>query len=214
MTYWKALKLYAKNKDFIVILCTLGVAYGQWNYFMVMIAPMISEAFPDEDNSLAGILSSVATISGGCFGTLIFGYLLDRTHKFKLISFLVLLFNLIFSIGEVIALLMSNKIATCITVALYGFCSGSLMVIAYEYTTEVTYPVPEAFGGAILNVVIYTFAIIYVQVLTFVFDSAGYFTGYCIMIASLAIATFPILLMSSELKRRDANIGKQVDGGI
>ncbi|KAK9882168.1 hypothetical protein WA026_019685 [Henosepilachna vigintioctopunctata] len=206
MSHWAALKGFAKNKDFLIVLCTLGLAFGLWNCFGILVNQMFSYSFPNESNALAGFLTSAAIISGGCFGTVFFGYLLDRTHKFKWISCFALTSNTILSILQAVFMLTSNKIATCIIIPLNGFYSGSMMVIAYEYAAETTYPVPEALGASILNVIIYLIAIIYVVILSLIFDNVSYLAGYIVIVGSLAMGTFPILWISTELKRRNANL--------
>ncbi|XP_044761483.1 uncharacterized MFS-type transporter C09D4.1-like isoform X2 [Coccinella septempunctata] len=207
ISFWTSLKSFARNRDFMLVLLSFGINYGLWNSFGVLFNQIYTNFFPNADNdSDLGILTSATVLLGGCCGSVIFGYLLDKTHKFKLVSFLVLFANLLATIAQAITLLCKSRIGTFIAVPINGFFSGSLMVISYEYAIETTYPTPEAFGASVLNVVVYIFAIIFIVTLNFVFESAGYLVGFIIIVILTAIGTFSILLVSPELKRRNANL--------
>ncbi|KAL3280213.1 hypothetical protein HHI36_017713, partial [Cryptolaemus montrouzieri] len=74
----------------------------------------------DDDASDVGILASIASVSGGCFGNMIFGYILDKTHKFKLVTSVVLIANTITSIGQAVCLLIKNKCGAVFFIPLNG----------------------------------------------------------------------------------------------
>ncbi|KAL3280220.1 hypothetical protein HHI36_017718 [Cryptolaemus montrouzieri] len=120
MTYWVATKGFLKNKDYLIVLFTIGIGYGIWNSFGILVNQIFLQAFPDDDSSEVGILTSITCISGGCFGTMIFGYILDKTHKFKLVAFTVLLANTLASIGQAVCFVNSYKLGVMIIVPING----------------------------------------------------------------------------------------------
>ncbi|XP_045482815.1 uncharacterized MFS-type transporter C09D4.1-like [Harmonia axyridis] len=207
LTFWMAIKGFVRNKDFMIILLSFGINFGMWNSNGVLFNQIYTTYFPNADNDRdLGILTFATVLSGGCLGSIIFGYILDRTHNFRLVSFLVLFANLLSCIAQAVTMLMRSRIGTFITVPINGFFSGSLMVISYEYAIETTYPTPEPYGTSVLNGVVYVFGIIFVVILDLVFANVGYPAGFGIIIILTAIGTFSILFVSPVLKRRNANL--------
>ncbi|KAL3280222.1 hypothetical protein HHI36_017719 [Cryptolaemus montrouzieri] len=206
MTYWSATKEFMRNKDFLLVLFSMGIGVGFWTASGMIINQIYVHFFPTESIAVLGILTAVSCVAGGSLGTMFFGYILDVTHKFRLVTFSVLLLNTITFTIQAYYFLTSNFIGVIISVPINGFFNGSLMVISFEYAIETTYPIPEAFGASMLNVVIYIFAIIYVVGLNIVFETAGFLVGHIIMGISLLAATLSVLLISPELRRRNANL--------
>ncbi|KAL3280219.1 hypothetical protein HHI36_017718 [Cryptolaemus montrouzieri] len=213
MTYWVATKGFLKNKDYLIVLFTIGIGYGIWNSFGILVNQIFLQAFPDDDSSEVGILTSITCISGGCFGTMIFGYILDKTHKFKLVAFTVLLANTLASIGQAVCFVNSYKLGVMIIVPINGFFCGSLFVIGFEYAIETTYPTPEPFGAGILNAMVNISAILYVFIYSAV-ANMSFVLGQAIFVVSLALATVATLFISPELRRRNANLKCEINKGF
>ncbi|KAK9692500.1 hypothetical protein QE152_g35134 [Popillia japonica] len=92
----------------------------------------------------AGLLALIAVVSGGCVGSLLFGFILDKTHKFKLTTFTILFLSSIFFILTAISLEKQHRIFTFITGGVFGFFLAGSLVVGFEYSAEVAYPEPEA----------------------------------------------------------------------
>ncbi|KAK9882167.1 hypothetical protein WA026_019684 [Henosepilachna vigintioctopunctata] len=204
-----AFKGFLKNKDFMIVLLSLGVPYGIWTTFGIVINRIYMHYIPDGGDNDVSFITFAAVISGGCFGNIFFGYVLDKTHQFKIVSLLVLLANTLSTVAQVITMEMGSRTGSFISISLNGFFSGSLIVLSYEYAAEKTYPVPEAYGATAMNIMYAISALLLVVILDLVFDSVGFLTGFIIITVSLALSTMGIYFISPELKRRDANLMKK-----
>ncbi|KAK9879956.1 hypothetical protein WA026_008466 [Henosepilachna vigintioctopunctata] len=194
-----------QERDFILVLICFGASYGNWNSMGIMINEIYLSFFP-ENGKYLGILVLVGILSGGVFGTLLFGYILDKTHQYKKVSFCVLALNCIFWICLSISFQLQSEIGSFIFIPAFGFTSGSLMVITYEFAIETSYPNPEELSTGLMNAAIYLFAIFNVIILEMVFKMAGILAGQILMAIDYSACAALVLLISSDLKRRKANL--------
>ncbi|KAL3269456.1 hypothetical protein HHI36_008526 [Cryptolaemus montrouzieri] len=205
--YLDAFRGFLKNSDYLLIVICFGVPFGIYNSIGIIVNEMYLHYFP-EDGKNVGVLTLMAIISGGVFGTIIFGYILDKTHKFKSVSFLVLTMNFATWVMVIICFHCRFVLATFFVVPLNGFFCESLMVIGFEYAIETTYPTPEAFGASFLNASIYIFAIINVFLMEFIFKNQGFFVAMMIIALFYALSACTILFVSPNLRRRNANLSE------
>ncbi|XP_045473004.1 feline leukemia virus subgroup C receptor-related protein 2-like [Harmonia axyridis] len=203
--YLEAFKVFMKNKDYMMVLTTFGISYGVWNCLGIIVNEMFLHFFPGYGKNL-GILILCGVVAGGVLGTVIFGYLLDKTHEFKGVANFVLVANFISWVCLIVAFQAKSLLGTSLLIPVMGFFSGSLVVIGFEYATEVTYPIPEYFSASLLNASIYIFAIVSVLVIECAFKAIGFLTGQIILAVLLLIASATSFLISSDYKRTDANL--------
>lgn len=213
LKFWKDCKLLMKNRDYLIILAVFGVVNGVWNAFAIVINSFYTHYFPNGENDI-GIISLVTIILGGCIGSVVFGFILDKTHQFKRTSLTVLACGTITYIFYVISIVSEARIATFITIPIFGFFIASTLAIAYEFTIEVTYPIPESVSCSILNAFIFFFAIIVTFIIEAVLNVVGYLYTQVIIFVILGICTIGIIFISNNLKRRDANLTNQEDANI
>ncbi|XP_060529254.1 uncharacterized MFS-type transporter C09D4.1-like isoform X2 [Cylas formicarius] len=153
-----------------------------------------------------GLVGFLAIIMGGCVGSVIFGVILDKTHKFKLVSFVILISSSISYVPVVISLVEKSRIGSFIAIPLFGFCLTPAMMAGFEYIVEATYPVPESISCAAFNAFLYLFTIILTLTFEQLIDSIGYLNTFFTIEGILLSSTVVSLLVKSDLKRRDANM--------
>ncbi|XP_050303287.1 uncharacterized MFS-type transporter C09D4.1-like isoform X2 [Anthonomus grandis grandis] len=194
-----------KNKNFWWIVLSLGLANGVWNCFGVVMNKMYLNFFPNGQNDI-GVIGLLSIIFGGCIGSLAFGVLLDKTHHFKRISFAALAFSAAMYIPVTVSIVLQSRIPTFIIMPLFGFFIAPVFIIGLEYLVEVTYPIPEGCSSSVFNAAYYILALIITVCAELAFDSIGYVWTNVIFFILLVISSVFILLVNSDLKRRDANL--------
>ncbi|XP_044754480.1 feline leukemia virus subgroup C receptor-related protein 2-like [Coccinella septempunctata] len=205
MGYSEAFKSLMQNRDYKLILITFGMSFAVWNCLGIIVNEMFLHYYP-ADGKYLGILVLSGIIAGGIFGTILFGYILDKTHAFKKVSNVVLILTLVAWVCLVVSFHVGSLLMTSLTIPVSGFFFGSIMVIAFEYATEMTYPVSEAFSASLLNAAIYVFAIIDVLVVECIFKTVGFTAGQTVLGIFLSIAAACSFLISTDYKRVDANL--------
>ncbi|CAH0555889.1 unnamed protein product [Brassicogethes aeneus] len=212
-TYWASLKKLFKNKDFLIVLLCFGMSNGLFNSFGIVLNSFYEEFFPDHIDD-AGYLAAAAIIAGGCIGSIIFGIILDKTHKFKLTSFCTLFLSAVSLVLLLLVFMYKSRMASFTVIPLLGFFLASTLVIGFEYAIEASYPIPESLGCSLLNAAIYLFAIINTLIQEVLFEAIGYLNTMVVGIVVMFIMSFVILFMSSTLKRRDANLESNNTQGV
>ncbi|XP_045473003.1 uncharacterized MFS-type transporter C09D4.1-like [Harmonia axyridis] len=203
--YLETFEVLVKIKDYKMVLLTFGLSFGIGNGIGIVMNEMFLHFFPGDGKNL-GILLLCGIIAGGVFGTLFFGCILDKTHEFKKVTTFVLVANAISWTGLIMSYQARSLIGASLFIPIMGFFNGSLVVIGFEYATETTYPIPECYSASLLNASIYMVAILAVLVIECVIRWIGFFTGQIIFATLLFTAAGCSFLISSDYRRRDANL--------
>ena len=106
--------------------------------------------FADSENDVViGIAGALAGFAGG-LGGMFFGYLFDRTKKFKAITiFLVIATTACFALFTGL-LVLGNSVADTVTLCLIGFFLMSLWSTGQNFGGELIYPEKESLYALIL----------------------------------------------------------------
>ncbi|CAG9861908.1 unnamed protein product [Phyllotreta striolata] len=204
-SFFSMCKVLMKNKDYLIILFAFGLTNGIWNSFGIVVNTLYTHYFPNGQTDI-GIISLIAIIAGGCAGNLMWGMMLDRTHQFKKISLGVLGFAIVTYVVMAASILLQHRVSTFITIPMFGFFAASTLVVSYEYALEVTYPIPESVSCSILNAVIFFFAIAATLVIEGLIGTLGYIAAHAFALLSFVFCFFCVTFVSSNLKRRAANV--------
>ncbi|CAG9772822.1 unnamed protein product [Ceutorhynchus assimilis] len=205
VSFYTNMKKIVKEKNFWFIVLSLGLANGVWNSFGVLVNTIYLNYFPDGQSD-AGIISLVTIISGGCIGSMIFGYLLDKTHEFKKISFAILTLSALFYFLMSVTLIEKSRIGSFIVIPFFGFFIAPVLIVAFEYLVEVTYPIPEACSSSIFNAAYFLLSIIVTLLVELLISAIDYLWTFVCIFLTLCLCVMFILLVDSNLKRRDANL--------
>ncbi|XP_068898515.1 uncharacterized MFS-type transporter C09D4.1-like [Tenebrio molitor] len=201
---FQILKTMVKNKDYLLILLAFGSCNGMYSSFGIMINGIYLNYFPGYEVEV-GIICAMAVIAGGCIGSVVFGYILDRWHRFKLTSFLIIIASGVAYLFVVLSMEENSQLATYFTIPIFGFFIASTLLVGFEFATEILYPIPAAAACSVLNTFIYIFSLIYTLVFGALFDAIGYLGTHAIIFVLLTSGSFVIYFISPTLKRRAAN---------
>ncbi|RZC41191.1 feline leukemia virus subgroup C receptor-related protein 2-like [Asbolus verrucosus] len=179
LSIWEIVKAMAKNKDYLLLLAAFGSSNGLYSCFGIMINGVYLKYFPGSEPEI-GIICALAVVAGGCFGSVVFGYILDKWHRFKLTSFFIIITSGITYIFVVYTMEEGLKLATYFTIPIFGFFIASTLLVGFEFVTEVMYPIPEAASCSVLNSFIYLFSIMYTLIFNALFDAIGYIPTHAI----------------------------------
>nr|CAI5826100.1 unnamed protein product [Callosobruchus analis] len=205
--FLKNCKDLMKNQDFILILISLGIFNGIWNSFGILVNTIYLKYFPDGGTDV-GIITLCSIISGGCIGSVIFGIILDKTHKFKKTTIAAMIFATVTFAVCIYMFVTKSRLATFFATPLFGFFIASTLVISFEYALEVTYPIPESISCSVLNAAIFLFAIICTLTFEALFDAIDYIYTFVFILVLMLGCTALIYFISGNLRRRDANLGQ------
>ncbi|XP_008197851.2 heme transporter FLVCR2 isoform X2 [Tribolium castaneum] len=201
------IKRMIKNKDYVLLVIVIGSANGVYSSFGILFSRLYLNYFPGYETAV-GLIAALAVVAGGCIGSVIFGYVLDKWHHFKLTTFFIVFFAAVTFSLQIVLMEAKAQLATYFTIPLFGFFIGSTLLVGFEFATELMYPVPEAASCSILNTFIFLFSIAYTLVFGALFDSVGYTATNIVIVVVLTLSSLLVYFIRPNLRRREANINK------
>ncbi|XP_030768260.1 uncharacterized MFS-type transporter C09D4.1-like [Sitophilus oryzae] len=210
LTFFEDMKEVIRNKNFWLVVFSLGFANGLWSVFGVQLNMVYIHYFPNGEHD-SGILGLLSIFSGGCLASMLFGIVLDKTHRFKLISVFILIFSAISYLCVVVSLMLESRIGSYISITAFGFFVAPVLIVGFEYLVEITYPIPEACSSSLFNTSYYVLAVIFTYVMEGLYSSIGYFWTFVVTCILYVVCAIFIMFVKTDLKRRDANLQHSLD---
>lgn len=137
------------DKDFVLLMISYGLNVGVFYAISTCLNQMISQYWVNA-NTLVGRLGLLLVVSG-MIGSVLFGYILDKTRMYRLVNGTLYCSSLVSLIMFTVALEAHRLIALHLTVALLGSFMTGYLFIGYEMSNEITWPRPESVTAGLLN---------------------------------------------------------------
>ncbi|XP_012267124.2 uncharacterized MFS-type transporter C09D4.1-like [Athalia rosae] len=156
------MKRLLSNRSYLALCHSFGINIGILNSIATLLNQMYLVHFKDGEKE-AGQIGLFIVITG-MFGSVAFGIILDKYHKFKLTICAVYALSLAGQVLFAISLMLEIKWMIYASAIFLGFFISSYFGVGYEVCAEYTYPEPEGIATAFLNVTnqIYGIAIVLV----------------------------------------------------
>lgn len=190
------------DKNFVLLMVSYGLNVGVFYALSTILNQMIAPKTVDE-NTLVGRLGLVMVISG-MFGSIISGYLLDKTRKYNLINTLLYGCSLASIIIFTLSIELRNTLALYLTVALLGYFMTGYLLIGFEMSNEITWPKPESVSAGLLNLSAQVFGVALTSFGSTLVDSRGNLTTNIFFIAAILFGMIVTILIKAQLKRQNA----------
>jgi len=87
----------------------------------------------------------------GMFGSVVSGYILDKTHMYRLVNTGLYALSLVSMLLFAITLELKSVASIYMTVILLGYFMTGYLLIGYEMSNEITWPRPESVTAGLLN---------------------------------------------------------------
>ncbi|XP_063227851.1 uncharacterized MFS-type transporter C09D4.1-like isoform X1 [Bacillus rossius redtenbacheri] len=145
----KTLGSLLTNKDFMLLLLSYGANMGAFNATSTLLNQILLTYF--EGSEADGGRIGLIMILSGMLGSVVGGFVLDKTHKFKETSVTVCAMALLGMIGYTLSFRTGHIVFVYVVVAFLGFFMTSHMTVAFEFAAELTYPLPAATSSGLLN---------------------------------------------------------------
>ncbi|XP_015786107.1 uncharacterized MFS-type transporter C09D4.1 [Tetranychus urticae] len=201
--FLQSLKALITDLNMVKLTLSYGINVGIFYAISTILEQMISSAFPGHESD-AGNIGAIITVVG-TFGSMISGFILDKTHRYKETILALYLFSFIGLIGFTVVLKF-NILYVYIISAPLGFFMTGYLPIGFEYAAEITYPQPEGNSASLLNASAQFFGIIMIFGSTLLVDRLGHLICNIILCAILFIGLILTSLTNGELKRRQATL--------
>ncbi|CAG9856707.1 unnamed protein product [Phyllotreta striolata] len=160
-----------------------------------------------------GLMGFLLVMSGVC-GTLLIGIVLDKTHKYKETS----LINYVLSVLSVVAFIFSLKyrvkLFTYISCVLLGLFTSAYILVGFEFSMELTFPLEESTSGGVLFACTQILSAVVTVAMGYVNLWVGPLRALASLAVLLAMGAFVTAFVPNTLKRQEAFRLNKRDGSL
>nr|XP_042899571.1 uncharacterized MFS-type transporter C09D4.1-like [Parasteatoda tepidariorum] len=195
-----------------LILIVLRMMYGSFLAFTTVLNNLILRYFPEKEVEI-GWMGTLLMVSG-LAGSMLAGFILDFTHKFREITILACVMSLVAFILFASLLVLKQLWVTFLTISLLGFFQLSIVTLAIEYGIEVTYPVPEIVTSSLLCTTTNAFGLLLTEASSRLLNEFGQLPFLTAMSTVLLLSSIIPFFITSKYKRSLQNANQTLNEKI
>ncbi|CAF3739191.1 unnamed protein product [Rotaria socialis] len=204
--YGQTLKRLLFNRWFLLLLLSYGLNTGTFYSISTLLNPIYMWYFDKKTaqaSQYAGTIGMLLVI-GGIFGSLLGGYILDKSKAYKKVTFGVYVLSCL-SMVLFVSTISLHEYVAFVTMIIVGFFMTGYLPVGFEYGVEITYPENEAISSSLLNVSAQIFGLCITQLQEFlIFKQAKILESNIMLCIVLVVGAIITLLIRSPLRRQNA----------
>ncbi|XP_071647030.1 choline/ethanolamine transporter flvcr2a-like [Temnothorax longispinosus] len=196
------IKRLCKNKNFIMLCNSYGFNVGVLNAVSTLLNQIFLAHFENGEEDAGRI--GLAIILTGMAGSVSFGMILDRTHKFKqtavTVYFLTFCGQILFAVSTCVGI----KWMVYVSAIFLGYFMSGYLALGYDLCTEFTYPESENIPAGFLNITTCMYGIVLIIIFGLLLNAYGdipVHIGLCLVLLLGFILT---AVTKDEQRRQDA----------
>ncbi|XP_043524473.1 feline leukemia virus subgroup C receptor-related protein 2-like [Frieseomelitta varia] len=193
------IKRLFKNKSFLLLCNSYGLGIGVLNVVGTLLNQIYLAHFEHGEQD-AGRIGLTITMTG-VIGSVSFGIILDKTHKYKETTVIVYFLSLIGQISFSMFTWLEMKWMVYLSAIFLGFFLVGYVALGYEMCAEYTYPESEEKTAAILNVANNVYGIVLILIMGRLLEVYGDIPVHvclCVMI----LTGFIMTVLTKDVQRR------------
>ncbi|XP_015837552.1 uncharacterized MFS-type transporter C09D4.1 [Tribolium castaneum] len=200
--FFKSLKNLFRNRSFNFHTVAYGINIAVFTSISTLLNQFFLFHFPksEEDAGRVGLIMVIL----GMMGAIAFGYILDKTHRYKEITLCMYIASFLSVIAFMFSLESGSKILVYISGALVGLFINAYMPVGLELAIELTYPEPESTSSGILISMTQTLGVLFTLMLGSLFSNFGSFWALATMACCLFVGSVLTAFITNVKKRQNA----------
>ncbi|XP_050080439.1 feline leukemia virus subgroup C receptor-related protein 2-like isoform X1 [Anopheles maculipalpis] len=193
-----------KDENYLILVIAYGINVGLFNAFSTLLNQIVLNYFPDSATDAGRIGLSLIVL--GLIGSMVFGYLLDTSHKYKATAVWLCRLSAVTLVIFALALESRSKKLLAVASVFLGFFMTGFQPIGYEFASELTFPEPDGPVMGILNISTQIFGIVITLMISGIQNVLGDFVGNVVFAAFLILDANIISLIRSDLRRYNTHL--------
>ncbi|KAJ8668361.1 hypothetical protein QAD02_010024 [Eretmocerus hayati] len=201
-SFGKSIKNILTNRNFMILCHSYGLILGVQASAGTIFNQLFMVHFKDGERD-AGIIGSIMTFIG-MPGSILFGIILDRTHKFKELAVISYAATIAFQVLNATSIVNASLPMVHVTTILLGLAMSGFVTIGYETAAEFTYPESQTLSSGILNITNNFYGIVLVLLQEQIFERFGDIYVHATFSVILVIGLILTLMMKNDHRRQAA----------
>ncbi|XP_012062861.1 PREDICTED: feline leukemia virus subgroup C receptor-related protein 2-like [Atta cephalotes] len=218
--FMEPIKRLYRNKNFIMLCNSYGLNIGVFNVMSTLLNQIFLAHFEngEEDAGRIGLIM----ILTGMIGSVSFGIILDKTHKYKQTAVTVYFLTFCGQILFTVFTCMGIKWMVYVSAIFLGYFMSGYLAMGFDLCTEFTYPESENIPAGLLNITTSIYGIILIISLGLLMNIYGDIPVHICLCLALLLGFILTAITKDKQRRQDAikraqferiaRIEKQTDG--
>eukprot|EP00938_MAST-03A_sp_MAST-3A-sp1_P000336 g336.t1 len=207
-----------ESRDLVLLTLAYGISTGVFYTLATDLSQILKDSKSTESSSELGL----AIVLAGTVGTLVCGYVLDRTRAYRYLTrslFIVSTIELaLFTV--VLAHYETQRVSLMIVSCVFGFTITGIISVGFELAVELTFPLDEAICSGILNISAQVFGSVLIWISDLLLDgfivpggtkSSSNLTNIALVVF-MTLATFLIFFEDGKLNRMNVEFYRRYLG--
>ncbi|PSN44251.1 putative MFS-type transporter C09D4.1 [Blattella germanica] len=144
-------------------------------------------------------------IFGGMLGTVIFGIILDKTHKYKETALVTYALGALGMLMLTFSFGLRKQIIVFVTAFIFGLFNAGYMPVGFELGSEITYPEPEGTTGGLVILTVQLMSVFHAMGYSELVRGIGDKWANIILTGTLVIGTIFTAMIPNDLRRQAAH---------
>ncbi|XP_011052034.1 PREDICTED: feline leukemia virus subgroup C receptor-related protein 2-like [Acromyrmex echinatior] len=208
--FMEPIKRLYRNKNFILLCNSYGLNIGVFSVISTLLNQIFLAHFENGEEDAGRIGSIIILI--GLVGSVSFGIILDKTHKYKqtamTVYFLIFCGQILFTVFTC----MGIKWMVYMLAIFLGYFMSGYMAMGYDLYTEYTYPESENISAGLLNITTSIYGIILITSLGLLMNMYGDIPVHIGLCLALLLGFILTAITKDEQRRQNARKKAQFEG--
>ncbi|KRT84581.1 membrane transporter, partial [Oryctes borbonicus] len=190
------------NKPFLVLTMAYGINIGVFAGVCTILNQFILAYFPNAEKD-AGTIGLLLVVIG-MIGVIVFGFILDKTKKYKEVTIGLFVMTTLGIGAFMIALETYSKLLVYVSACSFGFFQNAYYAAGFEFGVELSFPQPESSSSGILISMSQIYGVIFTLLLGKLLGKFGAFWALALMVAFLSVGCIITVFIPNRLLRQEA----------
>ncbi|KAG5318162.1 FLVC2 protein, partial [Pseudoatta argentina] len=196
------IKRLCRNKNYIMLCNSYGLNVGVLNAVSTLLNQIFLAHFENGEKDAGRIGLIIILI--GLVGSVSFGIILDKTHKYKQTAVTVYFLSFCGQILFTVFTCMGIKWMVYVSAIFLGYFMSGYMAMGYDLCTEYTYPESENISAGLLNIITSIYGIILITSLGLLMNMYGDIPVHISLCLALLLGFILTAITKDEQRRQDA----------
>ncbi|XP_042236567.1 feline leukemia virus subgroup C receptor-related protein 2-like isoform X2 [Homarus americanus] len=202
-SYMQGVVRLMKNPGYVLLLLSYGINVGAFYAISTLLNQVILAHFPNE-NENAGRIGLVIVLAG-MMGSVVCGFILDKTAKFKMVTLVVYILSTLFMLSYTFIFHLETLWLVFVMAGLLGFFMTGYLPVGFEFAAELTYPEAEGTSSGLLNASAQFFGIFCTMADGQLLKNYGDMAANLLLVVVLCVGSIMTASIREDLRRQAAH---------